>query len=193
MKKFDGNIPDIQKLTDQKLTQELIPARLIPEIPPKYEGKNVKYIFDSSDSFNLTYDELVEIVSKARNAGPRMIPVLGTIGETTMDDIPLHEKLFKFVKHRGGNVSFVEFQNEFPEIKGGWDFILTEYNLLLWSNVTEEFIQAIDFLIKNDKFKFAPCEELVYIGDGVILDYPIAKDFKAYATLKWFPIVFSLI
>lgn len=24
MKKFDGNIPDIQKLTDQKLTQELI-------------------------------------------------------------------------------------------------------------------------------------------------------------------------
>ena len=81
MKKFDGDIPDIQKLTDQKLTQELIPARFIPEIPPKYEGKNVKYIFDSSDSFNLTYDELVEIVSKARNAGPRMIPVLGTIGD----------------------------------------------------------------------------------------------------------------
>ncbi|RZG78568.1 hypothetical protein EXE10_17635 [Acinetobacter sp. WCHAc060033] len=81
MQKFDGNIPDIQKLTDQKLTQELIPARFIPKVPPEYEGKNVEYIFDSSDCFNLTYDELVEIVSKARNAGPRMIPVLGTIGE----------------------------------------------------------------------------------------------------------------
>ena len=81
MKKFDGNIPDIQKLTNEKLTQELIPARFIPEIPPEYEGKNVEYIFDSSDSFNLTYDELVEIVSKARNAGPRMIPVLGTVGD----------------------------------------------------------------------------------------------------------------
>ena len=79
MKKFDGNIPDIQKLTNEKLTQELIPARFIPEIPPECEGKNVEYIFDSSDSFNLTYDELVEIVSKARNVGPRMIPVLGTV------------------------------------------------------------------------------------------------------------------
>ena len=81
MKKFDGNIPDIQKLTNEKLTQELIPARFIPEIPPEYKGKNVEYIFDSSDSFNLTYDELVEIVSKARNAGPRMIPILGTVGD----------------------------------------------------------------------------------------------------------------
>ena len=81
MKKFDGNIPDIQKLTNEKLTQELIPARFVPETPPEFEGKNVEYIFDSSDSFNLTYDELVEIVSKARNAGPRMIPVLGTIGD----------------------------------------------------------------------------------------------------------------
>ena len=81
MNKFDGNIPDIKKLTNEKLTQELIPARFIPEIPSKYEGKDVKYVFDSSDAFNLTYDELVEIVSKARNAGPRMIPVLGTIGD----------------------------------------------------------------------------------------------------------------
>ena len=81
MNKFNGDIPDIQKLTNEKLTQELIPARFIPEIPPELEGKNVKYVFDSSDSFNLTYDELVEIVSKARNAGPRMIPVLGTIGD----------------------------------------------------------------------------------------------------------------
>lgn len=39
------------------------------------------YVFDSEDSFNLTYDELVEIVSKARMAGPRLIPVLGTVGD----------------------------------------------------------------------------------------------------------------
>jgi hypothetical protein len=34
------------------------------------------YVFDSEDKFELTYDELVEIISKARQAGPRMIPVL---------------------------------------------------------------------------------------------------------------------
>lgn len=37
------------------------------------------YIFDSEDKFELTYDELVEIIGKARQAGLRMIPVLGTV------------------------------------------------------------------------------------------------------------------
>lgn len=67
------------KLTDEQLTQMLIPERFIPPTPPEYEGKNMVYIFDSEDSFNLTYDELVEIIRKARQAGPRMIPVLGTV------------------------------------------------------------------------------------------------------------------
>ncbi|MHA3048956.1 hypothetical protein [Acinetobacter sp. ANC 4641] len=66
-------------LSDQGLTQKLIPERFIPEKPEELKDKNVEYIFDSSDSFLLTYDELVEIVSKAREAGPRMIPVLGTV------------------------------------------------------------------------------------------------------------------
>lgn len=66
-------------LSDQGLTQKLIPKRFTPEKPEELKDKNVEYIFDSSDSFLLTYDELVEIVSKARKAGPRMIPVLGTV------------------------------------------------------------------------------------------------------------------
>lgn len=39
------------------------------------------YVFDSEDSFNLTYDELVEIISKEKLAGPKLITVLGTIGK----------------------------------------------------------------------------------------------------------------
>ena len=67
------------KLTDQQLTQMLIPKRFVPPTPSEYEGKNMVYVFDSEDKFELTYDELVEIISKARQAGPRMIPVLGTV------------------------------------------------------------------------------------------------------------------
>ncbi|ENX01660.1 hypothetical protein F900_01420 [Acinetobacter modestus] len=37
------------------------------------------YVFDSEDKFELTYDELVEIIAKARLAGPQLIPVLGTV------------------------------------------------------------------------------------------------------------------
>ncbi|WP_336916672.1 hypothetical protein [Acinetobacter modestus] len=69
------------KLTDQQLTQMLIPERFVPPTPPEYEGKNMVYVFDSDDKFELTYDELVEIISKARQAGPRMIPVIGAVGE----------------------------------------------------------------------------------------------------------------
>lgn len=79
MQKFDGNIKNIPTLTDQQLTQQLIPKRFVPEKPEELKDKNVEYIFDSEDSFNLTYDELVEIVSKARLTGPRMVPVLGTV------------------------------------------------------------------------------------------------------------------
>lgn len=67
------------KLTDQQLTQMLIPKRFVPLTPPEYEGKNMVYVFDSDDKFELTYDELVEIISKARQAGPRMVPVIGTV------------------------------------------------------------------------------------------------------------------
>jgi hypothetical protein len=37
--------------------------------------------FDSEASFNLTYDELIEFISKAQIAEPQIIPVLGTVGD----------------------------------------------------------------------------------------------------------------
>jgi len=69
------------KLTNEQLAQMLIPKRFVPEKPPELEGKNMVYVFDSEDKFELTYDELVEIIGKARLAGPQLIPVVGTVGE----------------------------------------------------------------------------------------------------------------
>ncbi|KAB1852309.1 hypothetical protein F4W09_15020 [Acinetobacter tandoii] len=67
------------KLTDEQLTQILIPKRFVPPTPSVLERKGMVYVFDSEDKFELTYDELVEIISKARMAGPKLIPVLGTV------------------------------------------------------------------------------------------------------------------
>jgi len=69
------------KLTNEQLAQILIPKRFVPEMPPEFEGTNVEYVFDSEDKFELTYDELLEIIGKARLAGPQLIPVIGTIGK----------------------------------------------------------------------------------------------------------------
>ncbi|WP_336937881.1 hypothetical protein [Acinetobacter modestus] len=67
------------KLTNEQLAQILIPKRFVPEKPPELEDKNVEYVFDHSDRFDLSYDELVEIISKARLAGPQLIPIVGTV------------------------------------------------------------------------------------------------------------------
>lgn len=47
--------------------------RFVSEKSPELEGKNIVYIFDSDDKFELTYDELVEIIGKARLAGSQLI------------------------------------------------------------------------------------------------------------------------
>ncbi|WP_228128791.1 hypothetical protein [Acinetobacter courvalinii] len=57
----------------------LIPKRFVPEKPAESKGKNVEYVFDSEDKFELTYDELLEIIGKARLAGPQLIPVIGEV------------------------------------------------------------------------------------------------------------------
>ncbi|MGR0306584.1 hypothetical protein [Acinetobacter beijerinckii] len=67
------------KLTNEQLAQILIPKRFVPEKPPELKGQNVEYVFDHSDRFDLSYDELVEIISKARLAGPQLIPIMGTV------------------------------------------------------------------------------------------------------------------
>lgn len=46
------------KLTDEQLTQMVLPER---------------FKIDEHDKIELTFEELVEIVSKARTAGPRLV------------------------------------------------------------------------------------------------------------------------
>lgn len=44
---------------------------------------------------------------------------------------------------------------------------------------------------KEKKLKFAPYEPLLYTGGDVFFDFPIAKEFKKYASIHWYPMVFS--
>ncbi len=39
------------KLTDEQITQLLIPKRFVPPTPQEHEGKNMVYVFDSEDKF----------------------------------------------------------------------------------------------------------------------------------------------
>ena len=56
------------------MAQLLIPQRFIPPTPEELKDKNVECVFDSEDKFELSDNELVQIIGKAR---PIIIPVLG--------------------------------------------------------------------------------------------------------------------
>ncbi|MHC3122629.1 MULTISPECIES: hypothetical protein [Acinetobacter] len=103
----------------------------------------------------------------------------------------MKEKILNFIKNMHGNVSFVELQNEFPEIKGSEHFGQESFNLLFWPNVTIDFIEAINSLIHDNKIMFSPCEPILYTGDGVIVDFPVAKEFQKHTSMHWYPMVFS--
>lgn len=60
----------------RSIGNNVLPKKLLELIE-----KNMVYVFDSEDKFELTYDELIEIIGKARLAGPQLIPVIGTVGE----------------------------------------------------------------------------------------------------------------
>ncbi|ENV46398.1 hypothetical protein P255_00537 [Acinetobacter brisouii CIP 110357] len=63
----------------------------------------------------------------------------------------MKEKIFAFIKKKNGHISFVELQNEFPEIKGNEHFGQESFNLLFWPNVTMEFIETINTLINPNR------------------------------------------
>lgn len=58
MQKLEGKIKNIPTLTDEKLTQQLIPARFIPETPEHLKDKNIEYIFDRSYPDSKIYSKI---------------------------------------------------------------------------------------------------------------------------------------
>lgn len=60
------------KLTDEQLTQILIDA-LDLSFMKHSETKDTNIDFSFNDKFELSYAELIEIVGKARAAGPRLL------------------------------------------------------------------------------------------------------------------------
>lgn len=103
----------------------------------------------------------------------------------------MKERILEYIKKINGNVSFIELQDKFPQMVGEEDFGQPDFNLLFWPNVTLDFIESINALIKEDKLMFSPCEPLLYMAEGVFINAPVAEKFKRYGRLHWYPMVFS--
>lgn len=79
---------NLQIVSDRDLANDLMPKRLLPPVPDKFKGKAVRYVYDDEDEVTLTFKEIAEMIATARNLGPRMVPVMGTVNGHEVNTFP---------------------------------------------------------------------------------------------------------
>ena len=110
-----------------------------------------------------------------------------------MTDITLEDRVVAFITERGGGVSFVELEREFPEeFDGQHAMSLMDYdNILLWQPVSLAMAGALNSASNNGRIEVKPVSEFVYFLDGKVFRMPIARRARHYKTLRWLPVTFS--
>jgi hypothetical protein len=109
--------------------------------------------------------------------------------------------IYDFVKDRR-HVSFVELRNQIPgfcykplEGQKATALCVPGYpSIVIWINVTDEAISAINELNGLKKVFINPCSHLVYLIDGCMLNFPIPKRMPKPTTKKdwWIPCVLDV-
>lgn len=91
-------------------------------------------------------------------------------------------------------VSFVELKRhcrDFGDVDGSIAIQL-EGNIILWSEMSSEFADAVMAMGKEGQIHYTPTTTLVYLIDGGALNLPIVKRPRAYKTVHWLPVCIRL-
>lgn len=109
----------------------------------------------------------------------------------------LKEAITEYVRETD-HVSFAELHTSLGRVlpwdHPGFDLkgdhvIELHHNLILWFNMSEEFVQAVVDLRESGIIKVEPCPVLVYLADGMVPSAPVAKQNRAYKEPHWLPVV----
>lgn len=108
------------------------------------------------------------------------------------------DKIYDLVKTRR-HVSFAELERLIPgfcygdgEGKKTTAFALSEHpQLIVWLNISDEGVAALEELRKSQRVSLNQCSHLVYMADGKMLPFPIPKRMPRPGTKKdyWMPCV----
>lgn len=105
-------------------------------------------------------------------------------------DSNLADSIERFVKERS-HVTFVELENEFPQIKGEISMSYGHENVILWSCVNETFVDTLNGLLKAKRiFMWPAVNALCYVLDGKTLALPNAKSIRPYKKPRWLKVTF---
>ena len=102
----------------------------------------------------------------------------------------MKDAILNLVKNRQ-HVSMVELCREIPGFKGNLDWVLGT-NTVIWINVSEKAIEAMNSLVRENKIEAVSCSPWVYITDGAMLEYPLVTSLTAdFKKPHWLPVTFS--
>ncbi len=97
------------------------------------------------------------------------------------------------IKRRGNYVTFAELVIGDESLNGDRELVLEGdgfSNIVLWSGMSSEFIEAVDKILKEDVVHYHSTPALTYLLDGMALKYPIVKSKRHYKKPHWAPVVF---
>lgn len=99
----------------------------------------------------------------------------------------------QYVRSRNGGVTFVELDQNIPGFTGGDLAMEVAPNVILWTNLTETAVAAVNLLKTSFRVQLTPTTPLVYIMDGKMLRFPTARRMPrgGYKTERWLPVVFG--
>ncbi|SRR4051812_3212856 len=90
------------------------------------------------------------------------------------------------------NVTFAEL-HEIDGFSGEFEICInidTVANIILWSGMSQEAVDAIETIRQEGEYDLVPTPILTYLIDGRCLSYPLAKSRRRYKKPHWLPCVF---
>jgi hypothetical protein len=129
---------------------------------------------------------------------------MNTIPANKLNDVIEMADKIRGMVLRYDSVSFAELSNNIPgfsdvvddgDIKKYTALIFNGMsNLIIWINISDIGTWALSMLQKENVVKLRPCSALVYIVDGMTLNFPIAKrpPKAGYKTEHWIPCVLHI-
>lgn len=105
----------------------------------------------------------------------------------------MKDKIIKKIERLGGSgVSLVEL-SEIEGFAGEFEWGALDKNIVFWANISDVAVDALNELLRDKQIDLTPCNPLIYMVDGVMLTYPVAKKAMAYKSPHWCPITLQLV
>lgn len=109
----------------------------------------------------------------------------------------IERRVFDKLNDRNGT-SFVEIEEIFE--RNGFDYngnqlicttVSAEHNIFFWAGWNEEAIRIFNNAHKRSNAEYIPTSHLLYVMDGKVPNFPIAKQARKYKEWHWLPVVLS--